>query len=139
MSYYSHFTRKQASVLYAATKHGKLKMTKNDISRMYNNVDIRFGGLDRETIEFLNKLLNAIEHLFADRVEIAQACIDDRKVECKPHVIGHGHLDVTEENVDFIQSEINFFYEVGDSFDDDIIDGFDWYVDDEFICHTKDR
>ena len=127
---YAYFTRKQAGILYGATKRGTLAMSRKDIRRMYNLEGICFGNLNVAENNFIARLQSAIDHMFAGRIEIAQAVLDGKTVYSEPHFVGHVHLVVTEDNIDVVNDEIDLFAEVGDIIDEDVTDGFDWYVED---------
>jgi hypothetical protein len=127
---YAYFTRKQAGILYGATKRGELAMSRKDIRRMYDLTEICFGNLSIAENNFIGRLQAAIDHLFAARIEMAQAELDGKTTYSRPHVVGHVHLVVTEANIDVVNDEIDLFAEVGDIIDEDVTDGFDWFVED---------
>ena len=127
---YAYFTRKQAGILYGATKRGELAMSRKDIRRMYDLAEICFGNLSIAENNFIGRLQAAIDHLFAGRTEMAQAELDGKATYSKPHVVGHVHLVVTDDNIDVVNNEIDLFAEVGDIIDEDVTDGFDWFIAD---------
>lgn len=130
MSKYAYFTRKQAGIIYGATKRGTLAVDRKAIRRMYNLVECPYSCLSCDDNEFLCRMSEAIRHLFANRIELAQAEIDGKTVYSKPHLVGHVHLVVTEANIEVVNDEIDLFAEVGDIIDEDVTDGFDWFVAD---------
>lgn len=129
-SIYAYFTRKQAGIIYGATKRGTLALDRKAIRRMYNLVECPFAAMNASEKRFVGSLQSAIDHLFAGRAEIAQAVLDGKTVYSEPHFVGHVHLVVTEANIDVVNDEIDLFAEVGDIIDEDVTDGFDWYVAD---------
>ncbi len=64
------FTRKQANVVYAAHKRGDVKMTRQQVTHLYNCV-----GTDDFTF------YGVVQFICEDRYDLAQAVLDGRKVE----------------------------------------------------------
>lgn len=125
---YAYLTRKQAGIVYAATKRGDITMTKRAIGMMYDAVGCPYADLRDDLRAVAVRADRAIGHLFEGRNDIAQAILDGRDVERRPHVLGHVHFEVTEDNLEEVQERDNLFAEVGDVMDYDVTDGFDWFV-----------
>lgn len=77
---YSYFTRKQANILYAATKRGELTIDRRTMSAIYDLV----GDTSREVYAFRSKAEQAIGFLFKDRADLAQAVLDGKTVDLRP-------------------------------------------------------
>ena len=129
MNRYAYFTRKQAGIIYSAAKRGTMNVDRKAINRMYNLVECKYENLSYDERDFLCHMSEAIRHLFADRIELAQAEVDGKTVYSKPHVVGRVHLVVTEDNYDAVVDNIDLFAEVGDVIDEEVTDGFDWFVE----------
>lgn len=72
---YQVFTRKQAGILYGATKRGELAMSNKQTHRMYSIVgQQRF--TDEDTWQWYWRMQYAVQLFFADELETAQQCID---------------------------------------------------------------
>lgn len=125
---YAYLTRKQAGIVYAATKSGDITMTKKAIGMMYDAVGCPYVDLRDDLRAVAVRADRAIGHLFEGRTDIAQAILDGKDVCSRPHVLGHVHFEVTEDNVEEVRERDNLFAEVGDVMDYDVTDGFDWFI-----------
>lgn len=102
---YEYLTRKQANIVYAAIKSGRIHADKKWINEMYNAVGNRFD----ETANMMVAVQKVVNFICENIDEFAQAVIDGKNVEEKYVVVGTHEVRVTEENID------NYlFYEIGD-------------------------
>lgn len=68
---YTNFSRKQANVLYAANKSGKIHLTKEAVKRIYGLADCMYISDDYRDGEFRDKCKAAIDAYFnGDEVEL---------------------------------------------------------------------
>ena len=93
---YSHFTKKQANIIYAAVKRGELEMGKKDINRMYNLVGAN--TLDNDERKFRGHLERCISQLLEGRTEYAQAELDGNTVRWVEEVVGYAERVATEDD-----------------------------------------
>lgn len=72
---YQVFTRKQAGILYGATKRGELTMSDKQTNRMYSIVgQQRF--TDEDAWQWYWRMQYAVQLFFAGELETVQQCID---------------------------------------------------------------
>lgn len=72
MNAYQTFTRKQASVIYANVKRGTLTMSKKNVSRMYNLVNVQARFYCGDDDDFVYMLCNAINAITDGAMDVAQ-------------------------------------------------------------------
>ena len=81
-------SRKQAGVIYRSVKQGALSMSKKAVSAMYDLAGRTFEGWERGTDLYdaeqmlIGQLLNAVDAIFAGRLEDAQSNIDAFAAAC---------------------------------------------------------
>ena len=81
-------SRKQAGVIYRSVKQGALSMSKKAVSAMYDLAGRTFEGWERGTDLYdaeqmlIGQLLNAVDAIFAGRIEDAQSNIDAFAAAC---------------------------------------------------------
>lgn len=81
MSGYSYLTKKQAGIVYAATKRGDVSADKKFIRKMYNVVGIRWMDLTPDERAIVIHAEQAVDHIVNGRLELAQAELDGRCTE----------------------------------------------------------
>lgn len=81
-------TRKQAGVIYRSVKQGAVEMSQKAVSAMYDIAGTTFDSWERGTDlydieqELVGMLLNAVDAIFAGRIEDAQSNIDAFAAAC---------------------------------------------------------
>lgn len=81
-------SRKQAGVIYRNVKQGTVEMSKKAVSAMYDLAGRTFESWERGTDlydaeqELVGMLLNAVDAIFAGRIEDAQSNIDAFAAAC---------------------------------------------------------
>lgn len=111
MSGYSYLTKKQAGIVYAATKRGDVTADKRFIRKMYDLVGIRWMDLDPKERAIVIHAEQAVDHIVNGRLELAQAELDGRYTEQVWVITSVEKVIVTEENIDAID---DLFAEIGE-------------------------
>lgn len=111
MSGYSYLTKKQAGIVYAATKRGDVTADKRFIRKMYDLVGIRWMDLDPKERAIVIHAEQAVDHIMNGRLELAQAELDGRYTEQVWVITSVEKVIVTEENIDAID---DLFAEIGE-------------------------
>lgn len=84
----STISRKQAGVIYRNVKKGTVEMSQKAVSAMYDLAGRTFEGWERGTDLYdteqmlIGQLLNAVDAIFAGRIEDAQSNIDAFAAAC---------------------------------------------------------
>lgn len=114
MSGYSYLTKKQAGIVYAATKRGDVTADKKFIRKMYDLVGIRWMDLDPKERAIVIHAEQAVDHIVNGRLELAQAELDGRYTEQVWVITSVEKVIVTEENIDAID---DLFAEIGEEYE----------------------
>lgn len=112
MSGYSYLTKKQAGIVYAATKRGDVTADKRFIRKMYDLVGIRWMDLDPKERAIVLHAEQAVDHIMNGRLELAQAELDGRYTEQVWVITSVEKVIVTEENQ--WDENISLFAEIGE-------------------------
>lgn len=112
MSGYSYLTKKQAGIVYAATKRGDVSADKKFIRKMYDLVGIRWMDLEPKERAIVLHAEQAVDHIMNGRLELAQAELDGRYTEQVWVITSVEKVIVTEENQ--WDENISLFAEIGD-------------------------
>lgn len=113
MSGYSYLTKKQAGIVYAATKRGDVTADKKFIRKMYNVVGIRWMDLTPDERAIAIHAEQAVDHIVNGRLELAQAELDGRYTEQVWVITSVEKVIITEENRD----DIDLFAEIGEEYE----------------------
>ena len=114
MSGYSYLTKKQAGIVYAATKRGDVTADKKCIRKMYDLVGIRWMDLDPKERAIVIHAQQAVDHIVNGRLELAQAELDGKYTEQVWVITSVEKVIVTEENIDAID---DLFAEIGEEYE----------------------
>ena len=112
MSGYSYLTKRQAGIVYAATKRGDVTADKKFIRKMYDLVGIRWMDLDPKERAIVIHAEQAVDHIVNGRLELAQAELDGRYTEQVWVITSVEKVIVTEENQ--WDENISLFAEIGE-------------------------
>lgn len=112
MSGYSYLTKKQAGIVYAATKCGDVSADKKFIRKMYDLVGIRWMDLTPDERAIVIHTEQAVDHIVNGRLELAQAELDGRYTEQVWVITSVEKVIVTEENQ--WDENISLFAEIGE-------------------------
>lgn len=114
MSGYSYLTKKQAGIVYAATKRGDVTADKRFIRKMYNAVGICWMDLTPEERAIVLHAEQAVGHIVNGRLELAQAELDGKYTKEVWVITSVEKVIVTEENIDAID---DLFAEIGEEYE----------------------
>lgn len=113
MSGYSYLTKKQAGIVYAATKRGDVTADKRFIRKMYDLVGIRWMDLDPKERAIVIHAEQAVDHIMNGRLDLAQAELDGRYTEQVWVITSVEKVIITEANRD----DIDLFAEIGEEYE----------------------
>lgn len=113
MSGYSYLTKKQAGIVYAATKRGDVTADKRFIRKMYDLVGIRWMDLESKERAIVIHAEQAVDHIMNGRLELAQAELDGRYTERVWVITSVEKVIITEANRD----DIDLFAEIGEEYE----------------------
>ena len=115
---YSYFTRRQADIIYAAWKQGRVNLDRSRIRDIYGIVGKR--ELSHEESRLEVQAENAVRWLIEDEDEYAQACLDG-------FYVIEQYRPVTR-----IATEEDFFYEIGEEYEEDEFCGYEIVSPEEY-------
>lgn len=113
MSGYSYLTKKQAGIVYAATKRGDVTADKKFIRKMYDLVGIRWMDLEPRERAIVIHAEQAVDHIMNGRLELAQAELDGKYTEQVWVITSVERVIITEANRD----DIDLFAEIGEEYE----------------------
>ena len=111
VSSWSHFTRKQANIIYAAIKRGDLVVRRGFAKKLYGIVDLT--TMDYEECNFRCMCEEAIPYIIKNQYEYAQAILDGKEVFRKLFVDSVEQFTI--ENDEQLERVDNIFAEIGDT------------------------
>lgn len=89
---YAYITRKQANIIYAAVKRGKLHASKKFINKLYDAVE----RTDSDMYSLVNGI---VDYLFKGNVEFAQALIDGKCINEVHALVIDGYRPATADDL----------------------------------------
>lgn len=126
---YSYLTQKQAGIIYGAMKRGDIIMDAQHTKEMYDIVGVPWSDMDVHDRQLSLHLSEAIEHIFAGRTSLAQACLDGKKVTSKRIPVGTRKVTVTDDNWLEFASDLDHDYEIGDVAEEEVFQDV-WVISD---------